>query len=122
VVHKVAAKEPISDLERRVITAGGSFGGAKPKAPIEIDGQQWLIKFFDNGPIDAPLIVVALLGENAVAVQRFDRDGDHRIRGLSAATAGHSRQARHAKPLLSGATVSDKGDVVATALSHLPCH
>jgi serine/threonine-protein kinase HipA len=106
VVHKVAAKEPISDLERKVLTAGGSFGGAKPKALIEIDGQQWLIKFFDNGPIDAPLIehatmtlareagirtaetrVVPLLGENAIAVRRFDRDGERRIHSLSAATA-----------------------------------
>src|SRR5687767_5895422 len=34
VVAKVAAAEPISDFERRVLTAGGSFGGAKPKALI----------------------------------------------------------------------------------------
>src|SRR5262245_55547528 len=36
VVHKVAAKEALTDLERQVLTAGGSFGGAKPKALIEV--------------------------------------------------------------------------------------
>src|SRR5512134_2829716 len=40
VVAKVAASEPISELERRVLTSGGSFGGAKPKALVEIGGEQ----------------------------------------------------------------------------------
>jgi serine/threonine-protein kinase HipA len=105
-VHKVAAKETLTDLERRVLIAGGSFGGAKPKALIEIDGQQWVIKFFNNEPVDAPLVehatmtlarkagihtadtkVVPLLGEHAIAIRRFDRDGDRRIHSLSAGTA-----------------------------------
>ena len=38
-----------------MLNAGGSFGGAKPKALIDIRGVQWLIKFFDNEPIDVPL-------------------------------------------------------------------
>jgi serine/threonine-protein kinase HipA len=89
-----------------MLNAGGSFGGAKPKALIDIDGVQWLIKFFDNEPIDVPLVehasmtlaeladitvaetrVVPLIGENALAVRRYDRDGSRRIHCISAGTA-----------------------------------
>jgi serine/threonine-protein kinase HipA len=106
VVRKVSAKEPVSDIERQMLAAGGSFGGAKPKALIDIAGAQWVIKFFNNEPIDLPLIehasmtlakladitvaetqVVPLLGEHALAVRRFDRHGDTRIHCISAGTA-----------------------------------
>ncbi|HSI60225.1 MAG TPA: HipA domain-containing protein [Ideonella sp.] len=106
VVAKVAAKEAINEAEKRMLAAGGSFGGAKPKALIAIDGEQWVIKFFNNEPIDAPLIehasmtlalaagitvaetrVIALAGENALAVRRFDREAGRRIHCLSAGTA-----------------------------------
>jgi serine/threonine-protein kinase HipA len=105
-VHKVAAKEPLTAIERRVLGAGGSFGGAKPKALIEIGGEQWVIKFFNNDPVDTPLVehatmtlarkagihvaetqVIDLQGEHAIAVRRFDRDGARRIHSLSAGTA-----------------------------------
>lgn len=106
VVHKVSARETVSLIERQMLSAGGSFGGAKPKALIDIGGEQWLIKFFDNEPIDVPLIehasmtlagkagitvaetrIVSLAGENALAVRRFDRDGERRIHCISAGTA-----------------------------------
>jgi serine/threonine-protein kinase HipA len=106
IVHKVSAREPISVIERQMLSAGGSFGGAKPKALIDIGGEQWLIKFFDGEPIDVPLIehasmtlagkagitvaetrIVSLAGENALAVRRFDRDGERRIHCISAGTA-----------------------------------
>ncbi len=106
IAHKIIAKEPITDAERRMLAAGGSFGGAKPKALIEIDGKQWVIKFFNNEPVDAPLIehasmtlagragirvaatrAVPLSGESAVAVLRFDREGSQRIHCISAGTA-----------------------------------
>jgi len=106
IVHKVNARAPVSGWERQLLAAGGSFGGAKPKALIDIDGQQWVIKFFDNEPIDVPLIehasmtlaglagirvaetqVVPLVGENALAVRRYDRDGERRIHCISAGTA-----------------------------------
>lgn len=106
IVHKVSAKEPINDIERKMLAAGGSFGGAKPKALIDIAGVQWVIKFFNNDPIDVPLIehasmtlaklagiqvaetqVVPLVGEHALAVRRFDRDGVMRIHCISAGTA-----------------------------------
>jgi serine/threonine-protein kinase HipA len=106
VVHKVSAKAPVTSVERRLLNAGGSFGGAKPKALIDIGGVQWVIKFFDNEPIDAPLIehasmtlaaiagmrvadtrVIPLAGEHALAVRRYDRDAERRVHCLSAGTA-----------------------------------
>jgi len=106
IVRKVSAKEPVNDIERQMLTAGGSFGGAKPKALIEIVGEQWIIKFFNNEPVDLPLIehasmtlaklagiqvaetrVVSLVGENALAVRRYDREGVKRIHCISAGTA-----------------------------------
>ena len=64
VVRKVNNRELVNDIERRMLTAGGSFGGAKPKALIDIAGEQWVIKFFDNEPIDVPRI------EHASSTQR----------------------------------------------------
>ena len=106
VVHKVSARAPVNQLERQMLNAGGSFGGAKPKALIKIGAVQWVIKFFDNEPVDVPLIehasmtlaklagievaetqVVPLAGEHAVAVRRYDRDGLKRIHCISAGTA-----------------------------------
>lgn len=106
IVRKVSAKEPVNDIERKMLAAGGSFGGAKPKTLIEIAGEQWVIKFFNNEPIDVPLIehasmtlanfaginvaetqVVPLVGEHALAVRRYDRNGINRIHCISAGTA-----------------------------------
>jgi serine/threonine-protein kinase HipA len=106
IVRKVSAREPINALERTMLSAGGSFGGAKPKALIEIEGEQWVIKFFNNEPIDVPLVehasmtlasqagirvaetqVVPLMGEHALAVRRYDRAGQQRIHCISAGTA-----------------------------------
>lgn len=106
VVHKIQGKEAITEIERRVIRSGGSFGGAKPKALIEIDGVQWVLKFFNGEPVDLPLVEhaamtlarkagirtaetlpVALVGEHALAVRRFDRIGGQRQHCISAGTA-----------------------------------
>jgi serine/threonine-protein kinase HipA len=106
VVHKLSAKAPINNIERQMLAAGGSFGGAKPKALIDIAGEPWLIKFFNNEPIDVPLIehasmtlaklagitvaetqVVPLVGEHALVVRRYDRQGSQRIHCISAGTA-----------------------------------
>jgi serine/threonine-protein kinase HipA len=106
IMSKITAKEPISAAERRMAIAGGSFGGAKPKALIEIGGAEWVIKFYNGEPVDVPLIehasmtlaakagirvaetrVVPLVGENAVAVRRFDRVNGTRIHAISAGTA-----------------------------------
>jgi serine/threonine-protein kinase HipA len=105
-IAKVDARDPINALERRLIAAGASLGGAKPKALIEIDAAQWIIKFFNNEPVDTPLVehasmtlarqagittadtrVIPLLGENALAIRRYDRVAGRRIHCLSAGTA-----------------------------------
>jgi serine/threonine-protein kinase HipA len=118
-VHKVSARAPVSRLERQMLNAGGSFGGAKPKALIDIGGVQWVIKFFDNEPIDVPLIehasmtlaklagitvaetrVVPLAGENALAVRRYDRDGARRIHCISAGTALRAQTTPEQEPEL----------------------
>lgn len=105
VVRKIQDKDPISDIERRLLSTGGTFGGAKPKALIEAEGQQWVLKFSAGEPVDTPLIEhacmtlaakagirvattfpVRLSTGHAVAVLRYDRQGPVRIHCLSAAT------------------------------------
>jgi serine/threonine-protein kinase HipA len=118
VVAKIEASQPISALEARIIAGGGSsLGGAKPKALIEIDGAQWVIKFFNNVPIDTPLIehatmtlakragitvaqtqVIRLTGANALAVRRFDREQGARIHSISAGTAIRAATPSGAEP------------------------
>lgn len=112
VVAKISAKEAITAVEQQMISSGGSFGGAKPKALIEIDGEQWVIKFFNGEPIDVPLIehaamtlaakagirvaqtqALRLAGEHALLVKRFDRVGGQRIHCLSAGTALYAESA-----------------------------
>jgi serine/threonine-protein kinase HipA len=107
VVAKIEAGEALTILEAKIIDGGGSpLGGAKPKALIEIEGEQWVIKFFNNEYVDVPLIehatmtlasqagisvaqtqVVRLAAANAVAIRRFDRVGGTRIHSISAGTA-----------------------------------
>lgn len=91
--------------QRALIGAGGSLGGAKPKAAIAIDGEEWVLKFFNGEPFDLPLVEhatmtlahktgiqvartmpIALDAEHALAVQRFDRRGDERVHSISACT------------------------------------
>ena len=118
VAAKIEASEPITALEARIIAGGGSpLGGAKPKALIDIDGEQWVIKFFNNEPVDTPLIehatmtlakqagitvaetqVIHLAGVNAIAVRRFDRAQDRRIHSISAGTAIRAATASGAEP------------------------
>ena len=118
VAAKIEAAEPITALEANMIAGGGSaLGGAKPKALIDIDGLQWIIKFFNNEPVDTPLIehatmtlarragitvaltqVIALTGTNALAVRRFDREPGRRIHSISAGTAIRAATASGAEP------------------------
>ena len=120
VVAKIEASEPITAIEAKIIAGGGSpLGGAKPKALIDIDGEQWVIKFFNNEPVDAPLIehatmtlaeragitvartqVIHLIGANAVAIRRFDRDQGRRIHSISAGTAIRAATASGEEPEL----------------------
>lgn len=107
VVAKIEAGDALTTLEAKIIEGGGSsLGGAKPKALIEIEGEQWVIKFFNNEYLDVPLIehatmslaakagisvaqtqVIRLRAANAVAIRRFDRLNGQRIHSISAGTA-----------------------------------
>lgn len=118
VVAKIEAAEPLTALEARIIAGGGSpLGGAKPKALIDIDGESWIIKFFNNEPVDTPLIEhatmtlaaragitvaqtqrIPLAGFNAVAIRRFDREQGRRIHSISAGTAIRAATASGAEP------------------------
>jgi serine/threonine-protein kinase HipA len=53
---KIEATEALSETEARIVRAGGSLGGAKPKALIDIDGEAWIVKFFNGEPVDTPLV------------------------------------------------------------------
>jgi serine/threonine-protein kinase HipA len=105
-VRKVLDKEPVPAVERRLISPGGTMGGARPKALVEVDGHQWIIKFAHGDPADTPLIEhatmtlasrakiraartmpVRLTHGHAVAVRRFDRSPAGRAHCLSAHVA-----------------------------------
>lgn len=118
VVAKIEAGDALTALEAKIIDGGGSpLGGAKPKALIEIDGEQWVIKFFNNEYVDAPLIehatltlaaqagicvaqtqVIHLVAANAVAIRRFDRVNGKRIHSISAGTAIRAATAAGTEP------------------------
>ncbi len=89
----------------KLISAGGSLGGAKPKAVITIEGDEWVVKFFNGEPWDQPLIehacltmalkaqinvaqsrIIKMKAENAIAIKRFDRAAGQRIHSISAST------------------------------------
>jgi len=118
IVSKIESAEPLTTLEARIIAGGGSpLGGAKPKALIEIDGEQWVIKFYNHEPVDSPLIehasltlarqagitvaqtrVIRLTGTHALAIRRFDRVPGQRIHCISAGTAIRAAAASGAEP------------------------
>ena len=56
IVRKVLANEPVPPAQQRLLAPGVSFGGARPKALIDIGGEQWVIKFSAGDPADVPLI------------------------------------------------------------------
>ncbi|MGH8169710.1 MAG: type II toxin-antitoxin system HipA family toxin [Steroidobacteraceae bacterium] len=105
-VRKIQENEPIPPALRRLISPGATMGGARPKALLEIAGEQWVVKFSDGEPADTPLVehatmtlarkaqirsaetaAVRLTVGHAVAIKRFDRDGKARRHCLSAAVA-----------------------------------
>lgn len=107
VVAKVEGSEPLSDPEKVLLAAGGSLGGAQPKALLQIGSDEWVIKFRrKDDPLDSPLIehaamtlaaqagiraaatqVIPLAKGHALAIRRFDREGQLRLHSISAGTA-----------------------------------
>jgi serine/threonine-protein kinase HipA len=105
-IRKVQNNEPVPPAQRRLISPGATMGGARPKALIDIAGEQWVIKFSDGDPADTPLIEhaamtlaqragirtaqtqpVRLTHGHALAIKRFDRLPGARLHSLSAAVA-----------------------------------
>jgi serine/threonine-protein kinase HipA len=105
-VRKVLADEPIPAAHKRLIAPGVTMGGARPKALLDIGGEQWVVKFSDDDPADTPLIehasmtlagkagirvaktqAIRLIDGHAVAIKRFDREGPRRVHALSANVA-----------------------------------
>jgi serine/threonine-protein kinase HipA len=105
-VRKVLANEPVPAELKRLISPGVTLGGARPKALLDIDGEQWIVKFADGEPIDTPLVEhasmtlaakalirvaptlpVRLSYGHAVAIKRFDRAAGQRRHALTANVA-----------------------------------
>jgi len=105
-IRKVQNNEPVSQAQERLISPGATMGGARPKALVNIGGEQWVMKFSDGDPADTPLIEhatmtlatkaeirvaetrpVRLTDGHAVAIRRFDRVGHRRVHSLSAKVA-----------------------------------
>jgi serine/threonine-protein kinase HipA len=132
-VGRVLANEPVPQAQRRLISPGATMGGARPKALVEVSGEQWVIKFADGEPTDTPLIEhatmtlaasarirvattrpIRLTHGHAVAIQRFDRHRGTRFHALSAAVALRAAGERFGYPELAqllrrrGATARDR--------------
>jgi serine/threonine-protein kinase HipA len=105
-IRKVQNNEVVPQAQERLISPGATMGGARPKALVNIGGEQWVIKFADGDPADTPLIEhasmtlaleasirvaetrpVRLIHGHAVAIKRFDRAGGRRLHSLSARVA-----------------------------------
>lgn len=118
-IRKVQANEPVPEAQKRLISPGVTLGGARPKALIDIAGEQWVVKFSDGEPADTPLIehasmllagkarirvastrAVRLTHGHAVAIQRFDRDHGARLHCLSASVALRAAAERFGYPEL----------------------
>lgn len=100
--------EVSNEALRQMAGAGGSIGGARPKANVMDDGQLWIAKFSsatDANPVErievATLHLARAVGLNApearlmlettdspiALIRRFDREGPARIPYISARTA-----------------------------------
>ena len=121
-VQQILAGEPVADELRRLIAPGVTLGGARPKALLNIGGEQWVVKFSEPGEdFDMPLVehasmtlastagirsaetrAIPLHRGHAVAVKRFDRRADGaRMHCLSANVALKAAGERLGYPELS---------------------
>jgi len=104
-IAAVLANEKLDERLVRLLRPGVSFGGARPKSLIEIDGDQWVVKFSEGEEFDTEMVehatmrlaaqcgihvadtrALPLPQGHAVAVRRFDRAGDQRLHVISAST------------------------------------
>lgn len=106
VVELVLNNEPVPEPERRLISPGVTLGGARPKALVDIDGEQWVAKFNPGDALDTPLIEHATMtlarragiatadtralrvaDGHVIAIRRFDRLREKRLHAISAHVA-----------------------------------
>jgi serine/threonine-protein kinase HipA len=103
-VRCVLNGEPIEAAQHRLMVPGGTLGGARPKALLNLGGHPWILKFNEPGEsIDLPLIEhatmalavkagirvaetwpIALQKGHALAVKRLDRASGCRTHAPSA--------------------------------------
>lgn len=106
-VQMILAGEPVPAKLQRLMAPGGTLGGVRPKALLDMDRQSWVLKFAETGDlVDTPLVEhasmtlaglaqirvaktspIELAKGHAVAVHRFDREGARRRHALSAHVA-----------------------------------
>lgn len=103
IVRRVLAREPIEERHKRLIAPGVTMGGARPKALLQLDGTEWVLKFAEEDRPFEPLIEHASLtladkagikvaetrpvpfaSGVALAIKRFDRAAGRRLHALSA--------------------------------------
>lgn len=108
-IAAVLAGEQLAEPLKRLVKPGPSFGGVRPKSLIEMEGAQWVVKFSEGEDFDTELVehaTMRLAAEcgievattralplprgHAVAVRRFERDGDQRSHVISANTVLHA--------------------------------
>jgi serine/threonine-protein kinase HipA len=118
-VRMVLNNERLPEAERRLISPGVTLGGARPKALLEIDREQWVVKFADGDVVDTPLVehasmtlaaragirvattkAIRLVDGHAIAIKRFDRVGNLRVHALSANVALKAARERLGYPEL----------------------
>ena len=104
-IAAILAGENLSEPLARLVKPGPSFGGARPKSLIEMEGAQWVLKFSEGEDFNTELVehatmrlaarcgidvaqtrALPLPRRHAVAVKRFDRSGAQRSHVISANT------------------------------------
>jgi serine/threonine-protein kinase HipA len=104
-IAAILAGENLSEAWARLVQPGPSFGGARPKSLIQMEGAQWVLKFSEGEDFNTELVehatmrlaaqcgmdvaetrALPLPRRHAVAVKRFDRAGAQRSHVISANT------------------------------------
>ena len=104
-IAAILAGEHLSEPLARLVKPGPSFGGARPKSLIEMEGAQWVLKFSEGEDFNTELVehatmrlaaqcgidvaqtrALPLPRRHALAVKRFDRSGAQRSHVISANT------------------------------------
>lgn len=107
-IQAMESGEELTEFQLSILAQGSSMDGIRPKSFVEMDGQSWIIKFPSKNDygnkavceligmelaracgIETPeaRIIPLSNGKQAVAIKRFDIDGQTNIPLMSAASA-----------------------------------